>query len=131
MCEAALNARVMKALKFLHPVRVENSACPGTPDINYLHGWIEDKWIPTWPHRETIVRCDHFTAQQRVWHTLRSLAGGRTYVMLQVERDYLLFEGKVAAEVLGKSTQARLVANALGVWRYRLNDEEFIKIVTE
>lgn len=121
----------MKALRRFHPVRVENSACPGTPDINCTLGWIEDKWIPRWPKGEGIVKCDHYTPQQRVWAVQRSLAGGRVWLMLQVERDYLLFDGKVAAEVLGRSTQSRLLSNAIMIWQGRIVDEELIARLRE
>lgn len=131
MAESATNTRVMKALRRYHPVRVENSACPGTPDINCTLGWVEDKWIKSWPRAETIVRCDHFTPQQRCWHIQRNLAGGRSYVMLQVGRDYLLFMGHVAAEVLGRSTAERLESNAMRVWRGRLVDEELVAELVE
>jgi hypothetical protein len=132
MAEDSTNTRVMKALRGLHPIRVENPACAGTPDINYIGGWIENKYLASWPLPGTIVRLDHFTPQQRCWHTLRAHAGGVSYVFLQVGREYLLFRGYDAAQELGKVTQQSLREMAVGIWDGKLNDKEFrAAIVTE
>lgn len=125
MSESATNTRVIKALRGLDPVRVENVACAGTPDINYVGGWIENKYIDRWPVRKGIVRCDHFTPQQRVWHIRRRYAGGKSFVFLQVGRDYLLFKGEDAANHLGKVDEAELKTVALGVWIGMLDEVEF------
>lgn len=90
----------------LDPVRVENPIHPGTPDVNLRTGaWIELKAIAKWPARAaTIVQIPHFTPQQRVWLLRRSLAGGQTYLLLEVvrTREWLLFDGKVAARRVGR-----------------------------
>ena len=92
----------------LDAVSVENSAFPGTPDVNYdgggdRHGWIELKQLSDWPDREeTDVRIDCFTPQQRVWILRRWLAGGKVFLLLQVGKDWLLFNGDDAALRLGK-----------------------------
>jgi hypothetical protein len=130
--ETALNKKVMQLLRGLHPVRVENPACAGTPDINYTGGWIEDKQLPKWPLPGRVVRCEHFTPQQRTWHTMRSLAGGVSYVMLQVGTTYLLFRGWDAAKELGKVDEQTLRDMALGVWERSINQKQFLELlVTE
>lgn len=93
----------------LDPVRVENPIHPGTPDVNLANGlWIELKCIPSWPVRDlTPVRIDHYTQQQRVWLYRRwRFAPGTTFLLLEVlsAHQWLLFDGNVAAKVVGKAT---------------------------
>lgn len=116
---------VRPALAGLDPVRVENPAHPGTPDVNYKEGWIELKFIAEWPKRaNTIVRVPHFTPQQRSWLLRRSKAGGRVFMLMRVESDWLLFEGGLAAKIVGKVPRAGLEHFALKVWRKKLEAEE-------
>jgi hypothetical protein len=122
----------MRALRGLHPVRVENPACAGTPDINFTNGWIENKFIARWPSDpHAVLKCPHFTPQQRVWHIQRTNAGGLTWFCLQVERTVLLFTGWDAAHSLGKAERAELETVALGVWENKLDDKRFVQLVTE
>jgi hypothetical protein len=95
----------------LDPVRVENPIHPGTPDVNLCDGrWIELKCIPRWPVRaSTRVRIAHYTPQQRVWLYSRwKAAPGSTLLLLEVraDRQWLLFDGDVAAKVVGRETTA-------------------------
>lgn len=95
----------------LDPVRVENPIHPGTPDVNLCDGmWIELKSIEAWPARETSnVAIRHFTPQQRVWLYRRwKYAPGSTRLLLEVRsvREWLLFDGDVAAKIVGRSPMA-------------------------
>ena len=104
----------------LDPVRVENPIHPGTPDVNLANGWwIELKQVPRWPVRKsTPLRIGHFTPQQRVWLYRRwKYAPGTTYLLLEVraDRQWLLFDGDIAAKVVGRSTAASHRANAHAV----------------
>jgi hypothetical protein len=108
----------------LDAVRVENPIHPGTPDVNLCTGqWIELKCIATWPVREaTLVRIDHFTQEQRVWLYRRwKYAPGSTLLLLEVreDRQWLLFDGDVAAQIVGKSTAAEHRAKARAVFHVR------------
>lgn len=101
----------------LDPVRVENPIGPGTPDVNLADGrWIELKYVPAWPPRaRNILRIPHFTPQQRVWLYQRwRSAPDTTYLLLEVRasREWLLFDGDVAAKVVGRATEAHLRACA-------------------
>ena len=100
----------------LDPVRVENPIHPGTPDVNLTCGWIELKCIPGWPARASSnVRIDHFSPQQRVFLFLRwKHAPGTTFLLLEVrsERKWLLFDGNVAAKIVGRGTAAEHQSNA-------------------
>ena len=127
--------RCRKALTGLDPVRVENPAWPGTPDVNwggycrytqtYGEGWIELKWARHWPERaETPFRLPHFTPQQRSWLLRRAARGGRVHVLLKVSSDWLLFDGETAAKRLGETVREELKDLAIGHWPKGLQEME-------
>lgn len=93
----------MRFLKNLDAVAVENPAAIGTPDINYIGGWIECKWLRQWPKREdTPVILPHpYTKQQQIWGKRRMRRGGICLVMLQCRQEWLLFDACTASEFLG------------------------------
>jgi len=103
----------------LDPVRVENPIHPGTPDVNMILGWVELKCVAEWPTRESqLLRIPHFTPQQRVFLYRRwKYAPGTTYLLLEVRsvHQWLLFDGDVAAQVVGRSTTAQHRVNARAV----------------
>lgn len=104
-------------IRSLDPVRVENPIVPGTPDVNYSRGWIELKFSERWPPRGGPLRVDHFTRQQRTWLTRRRKAGGLAFLLLKVgETEWLLFEGAVAAAMLGQVPRERLYEVCLARW---------------
>lgn len=112
---------VFRAAK-LDPVRVENPIHPGTPDVNFADGrWLELKCIEAWPLRATtIVRIPHFTPQQRVWLYRRwRYAPGSTLLLLEIRSaaQWLLFDGDVAAKVVGKVPTAEHCGHARVVLR--------------
>lgn len=117
MSESTMRGKLVRALRGLDAVAVENPACPGTPDVNYVGGWIECKWLRHWPQQaETPVRLPHpVTPQQRIWLLRRTARGGLCWVMLQCKNEWLLFKGDVAADNLGSVTLERL--REIAVWR--------------
>lgn len=128
MSEAAMWEALRPVIKQLDPVRVENPAGPGTPDVNYVEGWVELKWCEQWPPRGGPLRIDHFTQQQRVWLTQRRLAGGRAFLLLKVgEHEWLLFDGAVAAKVLGHVEQDKLYRACLARWTRKPKTEEICR----
>lgn len=125
MSEQTMRQRVVRGLRSLDAISVENSARAGTPDVNYVEGWIELKQLPRWPREEdAIVLCRHFRVGQRVWIKRRARAGGRVHVLLQVGRDWLLLPGAEAAEELGRVSRARLEEMAVRVWRGKIEMKE-------
>ncbi|MBB76566.1 MAG: hypothetical protein CMJ75_18835 [Planctomycetaceae bacterium] len=114
MSESDLRRRVIVAMRKYDAVAVENPAGPGTPDVNYVEGWVELKWMRRWPESD-IVRIDHFTQQQRVWLKKRHHRDGNVWLLLQVGNDYLFFDGKTAAEYVGKVSRAELYEKAFEV----------------
>jgi hypothetical protein len=119
----------------LDPVRVENPIHPGTPDVNLVDGlWLELKSVAAWPARRTThLKIDHFTPQQRVWLYRRwKYAPGSTHLLLEVRstRQWLLFDGDLAAKVVGRSTMAVHLAFAHAVLHER-DLAELPKILAE
>lgn len=115
---------VIDALRGLDPISVENPAYPGTPDVNYVEGWIELKQAECWPPRGGVLRIDHFTPQQRVWLMRRALKGGNVWLLLQVGKQWLLFSGKDGAKYVGNEPRETLEAVALKNWPDGLNKVE-------
>jgi hypothetical protein len=115
MSERALRRRVVTALKTLDAIAVENPAYPGTPDVCYIEGWIELKQVDKWT--AGVLRIPHFTPQQRVWLKRRWRRGGEAYLLLQVERDWLVFDGATASEIVGRGDRRQLEEAALKNWR--------------
>lgn len=109
----------------LDPISVENPAYPGTPDVNYVGGWLELKKCPAWPVRpNTPLRIDHYTPQQKVWGLRRRRAGGRSHLLLQVKNDWLLFDADVAKKVVGCSPRNSLERMARAVWHGKASIQE-------
>lgn len=114
---STMRPKVLKNLKSLDGIPVENSAKPGTQDVNFVEGWIELKWLRSWPKRaDSIVRIPHFTQTQKLRQKFRRAAGGRSWLLLQVRREWLLFDGVVAADNVGKKTRRQLIDLAEVYW---------------
>lgn len=115
----------------LDPVAIENGISAGVPDVNYLFGWIELKQVREWPKRDTTpLRCDHFTPQQRRWLARRHKAGGAVYVLLKVAREWILLDGEVAVEHLGRTTRAEIYNVAAGAWPKRMNWNQLAEVIS-
>lgn len=109
MSETDTNDRIRGAIIHRDPTRVENSVGPGTPDINFIGGWIESKFLDAWPKRaKTVVRVPHYRPDQRAWHVKRCAAGGIVFVVIQIGDDVLVFDGMDAAKGLGFWTREEM-----------------------
>lgn len=130
MSEGTMRGNVIRRLKPVDAVAVENPVYPGTPDVNYIDGWLELKWLRRWPKKEeTIVRLEHYTPQQRLWLRRRTLRGGRAFLLLQVGKEWLLFKHPELQDV-GKVTKKVLKETAHFYWPTGLNNEELIYALT-
>lgn len=122
-----MRGRIVKVLKPLHGISVENRVLPGTSDVNYVEGWIELKWIRNFPKKpDSIVRIKHYTNQQKLFIRKRHLSGGKAFLLLQVKREWFLFTHPATMEV-GKLTRQGLIDSCFKYWNNGLNEEEFIK----
>lgn len=82
----------------MDPVRVENPALPGTPDVNFIEGWAELKAATRWPPMGGPLQLDHPpTPEQKTWLLRRWHSGGCAYLVLSVgvklTREWLVFRG--------------------------------------
>lgn len=116
--ERDMRKRVVRALKPLDAVSVENGCGNGTPDVNFADGWLELKSLPDWPTRpDTPVRLDHFTPGQRAWMLRRSLHGGRVYLLVKIADDWLLYRGcYLAARLIGNASRENMLEWACAKW---------------
>ena len=103
--ETRFGKRFRKLLKAGHDIRVENPACPGTPDLNDcidgVEFWVEFKQVKEMPKRpDTPVFRDALRPEQVVWHYKRAHVGGRSFIAGYVEDVDLVYiiPGKHARE---------------------------------
>jgi hypothetical protein len=105
--------------------RVENRAGAGTPDVYYCvlggMGWLELKHLDAWPARaSTPVRIEHFTMEQKAWLINHAREGGRAFLLLRVDHQYLLFHGKDVLPVGDTLTRADLEVLSAAQWDHKL-----------
>lgn len=131
MSEQDQRRKVVTALSSLHAISVENRAYPGTPDVNFVDGWLELKWMRAWPvNDDTVVAIDHFRPEQRVWLYERYTAGGNVGLLLQINRrEWLLFDGATASRYVGRVTRAELITRAHAYWPAGLGEPELLQCV--
>ena len=103
LSEATARRHLVKELRFIHAVPIESpSTRSGIPDINTAYGWIEMKYVASWPKRkETPVRLHRYTSYQKDFLLEREKAGGKAYLMVKVGRmQWFLFKAQ-EAQVIG------------------------------
>ncbi len=133
MLESDMRQILVALLKPLHAIAVENGYChPGSPDINYAEGWIECKATNNWPARPgTAVVLDHpVTPEQKIFMMKRERVNGACFVMLNISGEWLLFEGKIAAEYLGRATRVELYDLAVRCWKRTPRTPELVECLT-
>lgn len=127
--ETSMRGRVTHALRTLDAIAVENGVLPGTPDVEFIGGWVELKSVESWPKRaDTPLRLPHFNPEQRAWLRRRCRRGGKAWLLLRVGREWLLFRGDQAADILGMSTRAETLAAAQCHWPTTPTDAELLAV---
>lgn len=135
--EKTMRAKLVKLLKPIGAYPVENGGChPGTPDIATKLGPIECKSTNEWPARaETGVRLDHdLTQAQRIFIMDWAKVRADSWVMLKIDRDWLLFHGMAAVMVLGgrePGTKQELFDAAIAVWKGTPTTEGLLAALSE
>jgi hypothetical protein len=109
--------------------RHEDISGLGVPDVSFgvrgpdgpVNGWIELKYLPSWPKRSTTkVTVRHWTHEQRIFLSHRWHHGGRTWVLLAVgpphHHEWLLFRGVDYGLLKGTLTAEELKKRAWMYW---------------
>ena len=110
-----MRAKLVQILMPLHAIPVENKIPPlGTPDINFVGGWIECKQRDRWPVRENrVVSFAHpVTLNQRIWRNARVRKGGTVILALQIARVWLFYTKREIFENFGSYTKQELLDRA-------------------
>ena len=121
MSEASLWSRAREELSpFGKLERIENGIAKGTPDVAWLlrryprvdpvSGWLELKYEPAWPSsdaRPVIIK--KLRREQVDFAEGWSGAGGRSFFLLQVGRDYVLFGEPVARLIFDRAATRPLI----------------------
>jgi len=127
MSESTMKRRLLTALKPLDGIPVENKVRAGTPDVNYIDGWMELKWLRSWPKRNGVVLLPHYTLGQRLWLRRRGLRGGKAMLVLQVGKQWLFFDWEYSYESVGKTeTKENLEDNAMMHFPNGLKNKELV-----
>lgn len=127
MRESNMRQSLVELLRPLDAYAVENACVPGMPDLECTGGWVELKYIPSYPKRKyvTVVRVPHFMPIQRAWIRRRAKYGGRVFVILRVEDDWFVLPGAPSANHLGVDWVRRdLINNSLYYTEGRLPSQE-------
>lgn len=130
MSESGMRSNLVKALKPLDAVPIENQLRSGHPDINCIGADIECKWKKFWPKTcyTKPVRFDHpLSKEQGIWLNRRWLKGGLTLVAAQVSRQWFFFGGDVAKDVFGNLTRPEMEEIALLYFKKGLEKERLIE----
>lgn len=111
MSEARMRSKLVQILSPFHAIPVENKVPPlGTPDINFVGGWIECKRRDKWPVQENrVVTFAHpVNLNQKIWRDLRVRKGGTVILAMQVARDWLFFTKREVFRNFGTFTKQEL-----------------------
>ncbi len=133
MSEATMRSNLVKTLKPLDALAIESpSTGLGIPDVNFIGGWIECKWLRTWPKGcdTRPVRFGHpLTKEQQVWLWRRETRGGLALVAAQVSRSWFFWSGKHIKEnkLWDNMTRPQMIKEAVfyspnGLEKQRLRD---------
>jgi hypothetical protein len=129
MSESTMRSRLVLRCKDLDMKPIENKVAKGTPDVNYVEGWLELKWMRGWPPRGGPLLIPHYTNHQRLWLKRRWERGGRSFLVLQVKNEWLMFCGCDAMPV-GTLTRDQLYDIALEHHGEGLRIEAFKSLIT-
>lgn len=114
--ESEMRSKVVKMLTPWHAVPIENGVGVGTPDVEYVGGWLELKSVDQPKNPDTAVRVPHFSMEQRLWLRQRNEAGGRADVLIKVGNWWILLRGDIAAEILGMVSLGALIDACIDAW---------------
>jgi len=137
MSEASSRSNLVKKLKPLDAVAIESpSTGLGIPDINFIGGWIECKWMKYWPKTADVkpVKFGHpLSQQQQVWLWRREHRGGLALVCAQVSKSWFFWSGKKIKEekLWDNMTRPEMIKNAELYFPNGLETEKLLSYLRE
>jgi len=134
MSESDMRSNLVKKLKVLDPVAIESPKTGlGIPDMNFIEGWFECKWMRSWPKgcETNPVRFEHpLTKEQGVWLYRRSLAGGLAMCVCQVAgKEWFLFSGYTIKDRFNKMSRPEMQREAVLYMSNGLDVERLIDFI--
>jgi hypothetical protein len=113
-----MRSNLTKKLRALDPQPIESRMTGiGIPDLNFIGGWMECKWLRYWPKTcdTKPVKFEHpLTKEQQIWLWRRELAGGLALVGAQVSKSYFFWSGRHIKEnnLWDRMTRPQMIAEA-------------------
>ena len=100
----------------LDGIRIEGTNRAGTPDVNYIGGWIECKYLSRWPASadKRPVKFKHpWTKIQQIWARRRAKSGGTVILCAKVQREWFFWIYSDELRTLfGSMTRPQMVQTA-------------------
>jgi hypothetical protein len=107
-----------------HPIENMLTIEKGMPDVEFVGGWAEIKWLPRFPLRaSTPVRIPHYTDDQRRWLRTRQAAGETCFLVLQVRNEWFVWDAD-GAQTVGHQTKEEMKQSAKAYWNHRPTPQE-------
>lgn len=126
MSESSMRRRLCVGLRPLDGQPIENRLKGGTPDVNYIGGWMELKWLRSWPVRGGVVSLPHYTNGQRLWLRRRGKRGGVAMLVLQVGKNWFFFDWEYSWYVGRTETRIDLEYHAVKWFPNGLKNKELV-----
>lgn len=121
--EAALKIQFKKNVRG-KVVRIESPLTgSGIPDTIWLLKdtgrvvWVELKYLDSWPVRDKTRINFGLKTEQALFLYNWCRAGGCSYILVQIGKDYLLFNGRDALDIVKKVTRKGAFSVCLCCWR--------------
>lgn len=114
--------KMTPVLRFMKRIDAAN----GLPDVYLLTEnnqsiWMELKSKPEWPARATTKTDFGLEADQSVWLYSYDKKGGRSYIYVWIDNEYLLFKGSDALKIAAKVTRPEAMKLAIFCHKTRMD----------
>lgn len=132
MSESGSRSNLVKVMKKdFDAVAIESPKTGiGIPDVNFTKGWIECKWMKSWPKNcdTRPVRLGHpLSVEQGIWAFRRSRAGGYCFVCVQIAREWFFFDGLTAKDQVGKLNRLEMREQAVFRMEFGMDKEALLE----
>lgn len=117
----------------------EDKYSNGYPDLDYVipderisrvrKGWVEFKYLPEWPKRESTPIRLGIRPDQRVWIKTRLPFKDTIFICVRIENDIYLFEAKFIDELYEPISRSRLEQLWCGKWKRSIDPAELKDIL--